>query len=68
MAIDWLAVNQALSPIKGYEDLRRRFQTSFRYPFVGEIFTSPCLTWPRTQPGCWAAIHVAGTAEPCPVC
>lgn len=38
MAIDWLAVNQALSPIKGYEDLRRRFQTSFRYPFVGEIF------------------------------
>lgn len=34
MPIDWIHVNKALSPIKDYEELSKRLQGSFKYPFV----------------------------------
>jgi len=44
MSINWHEINQALSPIKDYDDLARRFETSFAYPFVCEVFN---FTLPR---------------------
>lgn len=38
MSINWNEINQALSPIKDFDDLARRFETSFAYPFVREVF------------------------------
>lgn len=38
MPIDWNAITKALSPIKNYEDLSQRLQTSFQYPFVREAY------------------------------
>jgi hypothetical protein len=38
MSIDWNKVNRTLSPIKDFEDLSRRLQASFGYPFVRETF------------------------------
>ena len=38
MPINWNEVNQALSPIKDYEDLFRRLRESFAYPFVSENY------------------------------
>lgn len=36
--IPWDKVQKALYPIKDFEELTRRLQTSFSYPFVHEIF------------------------------
>jgi hypothetical protein len=44
MSVNWDEVNQALVPLKDYEDLSRRFQISFAYPFVREVFN---FTLPR---------------------
>jgi len=38
MFVNWDEVQRALSPIKDYEDLSRRLQISFAYPFVRETF------------------------------
>jgi hypothetical protein len=38
MSINWNEVQQALYPIKDYEDLCRRFRESFAYPFVHQTF------------------------------
>lgn len=38
MSIDWVHVDKALFPLKGYPDLCKRLQESFSYPFVREIF------------------------------
>ena len=38
MFVNWDEVQRALSPIKDYEDLSRRVQISFAYPFVREKF------------------------------
>jgi Domain of unknown function (DUF4332) len=38
MSIDWNKINRTLSPIKDFEDLSRRLQASFGYPFVREKF------------------------------
>ena len=38
MFVNWDEVQRALSPIKDYEDLSRRMQISFAYPFVRETF------------------------------
>ena len=44
MGVNWDEVQEVISPVKDYEDLCRRFQVSFSYPFVGEIFN---LTTPQ---------------------
>lgn len=44
MSLNLTEINQALSPIKDYEDLLGRFHTSFSYPFVREAFN---FTLPR---------------------
>ena len=38
MSVNWHEIQQALSPIKDYEDLCRRFQTSFAFSFVRQTF------------------------------
>ena len=38
MSVNWHEIQQALSPIKDYEDLCRRFQTSFAFPFIRQKF------------------------------
>jgi len=43
MSISWQAINQALSPIKDYDDLARRFTASFAYPFVRAAFNFTLL-------------------------
>jgi hypothetical protein len=43
MAIDWKQFNQALIPIKNYQDLCQRWQISFSYPFVRQAY---CLDMP----------------------
>ncbi len=46
MAIDWQAVQKALSPIKDFEDLHKRLEVSFGYAFVRKSFdlTMPDLS------------------------
>src|SRR5512138_3850731 len=38
MSVDWNKVQQALYPMKDYEDLAGRLERSFGYPFVRESF------------------------------
>ncbi len=38
MSVNWDEIQEIISPVKDYEDLCRRFQVSFTYPFVGELF------------------------------
>jgi hypothetical protein len=38
MSIDWKEIQKAVIPIKGYEDLYKRLDTSFTYSFVREAF------------------------------
>ena len=38
MSIDWNAIQKAVIPIKSYEDLFTRVDTSFKFSFVREIF------------------------------
>jgi hypothetical protein len=38
MSINWDEVQKVIPPVKDYEDLCRRFQVSFNYPFVCEKF------------------------------
>jgi hypothetical protein len=38
MSIDWNEVDRALSPVKDYDDLCRRLQRSFAYPFVSKAY------------------------------
>jgi hypothetical protein len=38
MTIDWNNVEADLVPIKNYDDLCKRLQRSFSYPFIGEAF------------------------------
>ena len=38
MSVDWDEVQKKLSPIKDYDDLCRRLQASFSYPFVRQTF------------------------------
>ncbi len=44
MPIDWNELQKAMSPIKDYEDLRRRWREAFAYPFVREAYN---LTLPE---------------------
>jgi hypothetical protein len=41
MSINWNEVKKELIPLKDYEDMCRRFQESFAYPFVGISFNYP---------------------------
>jgi len=45
MAVNWADVQRTLTPLRDYEDLSQRFQASFSYPFVREVFnvTLPAL-------------------------
>ena len=45
MAVNWAEVHRAISPLKDYEDLAQRFQDSFSYHFVRDVFniTLPAL-------------------------
>lgn len=38
MSVDWYEIQRALQPIKDFEDLERRWQVSFGYPFVHEAY------------------------------
>lgn len=38
MTINWNAFNTSFSPIKGYADLCHRWQESYSFPFVREVF------------------------------
>jgi hypothetical protein len=44
MSVDWDEVQKIISPVKDYEDLCRRFQVAFTFPFVCELFN---LTLPQ---------------------
>jgi len=41
MGINWDEIQKALIPLKDYEDLCRRFEESFAYPFVVKSFNYP---------------------------
>jgi hypothetical protein len=45
MTINWAEVQRTLTPLKDFEDLAQRFQVSFSYPFVRDVFnfTLPAL-------------------------
>ena len=45
MAVNWDEIQRSISPLKDYEDVAQRFQVSFSYPFVRDMFnfTLPAL-------------------------
>lgn len=45
MSIDWIEIQKALSPIKNYTDLCRRWHESLRYSLVCAVFNFTLLDW-----------------------
>lgn len=43
MSIDWHEMQEEMSPIKDYDDLRRRWQEAFAYPFVCKTYNFTML-------------------------
>ncbi len=41
MPIDWNEMRKAMSPLKDYDDMRRRWREAFAYPFVCEAYNLP---------------------------
>lgn len=39
MPVDWIEIQNTLTPVKDYEDLSRRWQEAFAYPFVRDVYT-----------------------------
>ena len=43
MSIDWHEMQKEMSPLKDYDDLRRRWQEAFAYPFVCKTYNFTML-------------------------
>ena len=63
MPVNWDEMHKVLSPIKGYADLRKRWQVAFSYPFVRETYNFTMDEIADYTRRLLEKIHAIGTAN-----